>query len=183
MEFDAKTLNDKDIPSITFSDTVKLQYNLYQLYIKKYPEMKNLDALLTQLSIAIIDEMNEYIEHFDNHDILNAQFEAIDMYHFALEGMVAIAQTDDIQFKPKLVTADSKDLILKVGKVLKNVNWKHWKKKETKDYKLAYTAFSDILNISYTLFRVTAIGKPNSHFLKCYAMKNKENIRRQNEGY
>lgn len=183
MEFDAKKLNDKDVPKITFSDTIKLQYDLYRLYVKKYPEMKDLDALLTQLSIAIVDEMNEYLEHVSNGDILNAQFEAIDMYHFALEGMVAISQTDNIQFRPKHVAADSKDVILKVGKILKNVNWKHWKKKETKDYKLAYAAFSDVADIAYTLFRINAIGKPDSYFLKCYAMKNKENIRRQNEGY
>lgn len=191
--------DNRIIDSMKFTDIVTLQRSLYDYYCQRDNRCKDLDFISHQMVTAIIDEYVEYTDWCNVQDYIEAMFEAIDLYHFALEGL--IVTTPKLTNKtPQFIYTHDRKIMQKCSDILNNINWKHWKKPTEHDHYDTSLAFNDLCDISYSLFAeacqaqygngkilndIELLDKDyiNNKFFKFYYAKNKENFERQKRGY
>lgn len=187
------------IKTMRFSDVTKLQRELYEYYCTKDVRCKDPDYIMHQMVTAIIDEYIEYVEWCKQQDYIEAMFEAIDLYHFALEGLI-VTQPYLTNKTPHTVYTHDRKIMQKCSEILNDINWKHWKKPEQRTHESASLAFNDLCDMAYTLFAeacqaqygdgkmlddIELIDRSfvSQKFFIYYYAKNKENFERQQRGY
>ena len=195
-----KSIEGKDIPVKSFKDVTKMQHMLYMYYCERNPKCLDKDFMCQQMVLAATDEYVEYCKWGNNH--IEAMFEAIDLYHFALEGMLIIKPSTPA-YTPQLRGCTAVGILNVCANILSDINWKHWKLQQGKTYVNAYIAFTYLCDYAYTLFtyayarhnkladdgsddfdpEIINHNHLNETFFKYYYAKNMENFNRQKRGY
>jgi len=186
-----------NLPIKSFDDITQMQRELYQHYKGHNEKCNDNEFMCQQMVLAIIDEAAEYYGWVNQNNMVEAMFEAIDLYHFALEGLL-ILEPHIRKYNPSIIYYADRHIINQCSHVLSNINWKHWKKPMQKEHVEAAHAFMKLCDIAYSMFAqsyIRAYGggvtdielidvKHLEHkFFIFYYAKNRENYNRQRRGY
>lgn len=148
------------------------QLELFELYEKKYPVIKDRHYLASQLMLAIDCELAEIAQAVTP---VERQGEWIDVVFFALEGVLAFSATF-----PRLGFNDCLNFNQKKLAAYKSFDWKHWKKPTGK---LDYAALSQFFCATIVGAYISYHDAGGFDFRKDYLKKHAENVDRQVRGY
>lgn len=161
-----------------------MQKNLMKEYMAKEPRLADFNFSMQQLTLAITAE---FAELDMAPDPINAAFECVDVYFFALEGAILCRLAkDSLEPNEKYMTGYSKALLNHMN----SFSWKHWKKPVPTDPAACHVYFFSAATLAYVKFKKIVHDNglyPKSDaseaFRALYFTKYKENMRRIKEGY
>jgi hypothetical protein len=202
----AKLLKKKCNNILSWDEIVDRQRELYAMYLQRDARLDDVDYMAYQMVTAIVDEYAEYEQWSSSGNQLEQLFEAIDLFHFALEGAIAVRPDEELELTVDvsvLLTASvtANTMLAWSHETMHGISWKHWKN-PVKDTKIRRNflkvQFSKAMVMSIVMFRDAYVAWCASHgtelndidlsavlaeFRRFYTLKAEENTNRQKNGY